>query len=78
MKSNVGAAIDILLGKVSPQVQPEGLRAAWESFFFVIPVMSSTFASFDRLSAHLGRESIGWLLMDEAGQAVPQAAAGFF
>ncbi len=76
MKANVGAAMDILLGKVSPQVQPEGLRAAWESFFFVIPVVSSTFASFDRLFAHLGRESIGWLLIDEAGQAVPQAAAG--
>jgi AAA domain len=76
MKTNVGAAMDILLGKVSPQVQPQGLLAAWESFFFVIPVVSSTFASFDRLFAHLGRESIGWLLIDEAGQAVPQAAAG--
>ncbi len=76
VRSNLGAAMDILLGKVSPEVQPEGLRAAWETLFFVIPVVSSTFASFDRLFAHLGRESIGWLLIDEAGQAVPQAAAG--
>ena len=31
---------------------------------------------FDRLFSHLGREFIGWLLIHEAGQAVPQSAAG--
>jgi hypothetical protein len=73
---NLLGAIDILDGKVSRDVPAETLQSAWATLFFVVPVISTTFASFDRLFAHCGRESIGWLLIDEAGQAVPQHAAG--
>jgi hypothetical protein len=41
-----------------------------------VPVISTTFATFDRLLSHLHEEELRWLLIDEAGQAVPQAAAG--
>ena len=76
MKKNLTGAMDILSGKVSPNAAAEAVQSAWATLFFVVPVISTTFASFDRLFAHCGRESIGWLLIDEAGQAVPQAAAG--
>lgn len=76
MRKNLHAAMDVLSGSVPATASPEGVASAWTTLFFVIPVISTTFASFDRLFAHLGREAIGWLLIDEAGQAAPQVAVG--
>lgn len=54
----------------------DAIRSAWASLFMVVPVLSSTFASFARSFGSLGAGEIGWLLVDEAGQAPPQAAVG--
>lgn len=48
----------------------------WSTLFLCIPVISTTLASVSRLFASMRQESIGWLLLDEAGQATPQSAAG--
>jgi AAA domain len=73
-RRNLSALMDILAGKGRPS--DEATLAAWQTFFLLVPVVSTTFASFDRLFGGLGRESVGWLFVDEAGQAPPQYAVG--
>jgi hypothetical protein len=74
IRRNLSALMDMMSGKGTPE--EAAALAAWQTFFLVVPVVSTTFASLDRLFTGLGRESLGWLFIDEAGQAAPQYAAG--
>lgn len=49
---------------------------AWQSLFLAVPMVSTTFASLSRLLDDVGPSSLGYLIVDEAGQATPQAAVG--
>jgi len=66
---------DVLGGHAQPKTD-EDLATVWRSLFFVVPVVSTTLASFGRLFQDMGCESLGWVLIDEAGQATPASVAG--
>lgn len=74
--NNLAFITSLLTGSRYRGVSQAVMRSAWASLFMVVPVLSSTFASFARSFGSLGCGEIGWLLVDEAGQATPQAAVG--
>jgi nucleoside-triphosphatase THEP1 len=69
---NLNYFFGVLLGK--PVKNTSVLQHLWDTFFICVPVISTTLASVSRqFSPDL---KIGWTLIDEAGQAVPQSAMG--
>ena len=52
------------------------INIAWNWINLCIPVISSTFASFSRMLKNIDENVLGHTFVDEAGQALPQAAVG--
>jgi predicted nucleic acid-binding Zn-ribbon protein len=73
-RNNINILLEMLDGKAT--VSKTIATSVWKTFFFLVPVVSTSLASVSRLFKNLEEDSIGWLLLDEAGQATVQSAAG--
>ena len=73
---NLKAAVNIWKYQNKHEDNKRLIAAAWHWINLTIPVISSTFASFARMCKNLPPQTLGHLFIDEAGQALPQAAVG--
>jgi hypothetical protein len=76
IRNNLNALFGVLMGDGVDDTLRTVLPSLWTTLFLVVPVLSTTFASVGRMLGPMPPQSLGWLLVDEAGQAVPQAAVG--
>lgn len=74
--SNLNAFVDLISNKNINVVDDRVASILWNTFFFCIPVVSVTLASLQRQFSKLGEGAIGWVLLDEAGQATPASTCG--
>ncbi|MDQ2764979.1 MAG: ATP-binding protein [Pseudomonadota bacterium] len=74
VRKNLSLALTMIAGKLSPS--PAVALELWGTLALVVPVLSSTFSSFKRCFDTVPAGGLDWLIIDEAGQAVPQHAVG--
>jgi len=77
LRHNLGVLMSLFGGRGLPSAEKRALIPdLWSSLFLAVPLVSTPFASVERMLRDLPAESLGWLFVDEAGQALPQAAVG--
>lgn len=76
MAANLRTWMALQTNEVEATVAREVTLSAWQAFFLLVPLASTTFASMARLMQSVPTGSLKWLIVDEAGQAVPAAAVG--
>lgn len=76
LRENLDAFSKLLRGKIPADQLPAAAPVLLQSFMLIVPVVSTTFASVGTFLRYIPRQEIAYLFVDEAGQAMPQSAAG--
>jgi hypothetical protein len=76
LKPTLFGSVGLLNGRFNANQIHGGAMPLWDTLFLVVPLVSTTFASFPRLFRGVGNEELAWVLIDEAGQAAPQYCVG--
>ena len=75
-RKNIKAAVSIWRNQSKYMENKRLINISWNWINLTIPVISSTFASFSRMLKNIDENVLGHTFVDEAGQALPQAAVG--
>ena len=76
-KNHLWSTLNALMPTLNGDIHDhDAAKALWQMLFLIVPVVSSTFASVANQFKALNEGEVGWLFIDEAGQASPQQAVG--
>lgn len=56
--------------------EPKAAQALWELLTMIVPLVSTTLASVERMFSSMPPKSLGHVIVEEAGQATPQSVCG--
>ncbi|WP_047151332.1 DEAD/DEAH box helicase [Aneurinibacillus tyrosinisolvens] len=76
IKQNMNCLVNMWSNKFSEQDKVLGFSPLLNTLFLVVPVVSTTFASVSTFLQYVGKNELGTLVIDEAGQATPHSAIG--
>lgn len=76
LRENLDAFGKMMRGKIPIGQLPIAAPILLQSLFLIVPVVSTTFASVGSFLRDIPKNEIAYLFVDEAGQAMPQSAAG--
>lgn len=76
LRDNLDAFGKMMRGQIPKGQLPIAAPILLQSLFLIVPVVSTTFASVSNFLKDIPKDEIAYLFIDEAGQAMPQSAAG--
>ncbi len=76
IKQNLSRLFGVWDGRFSVQDREKAYGSLLNTLFFVVPVISTTFASVQNFLSGVQPGELGILVVDESGQATPQSALG--
>jgi len=75
-QKNIELFISILKNQLDPLKRSECFKDVLNTFFLFVPVISTTLASVRRFLWGIHENQIGYVIIDEAGQATPSSVLG--